>query len=166
MPAFVDQREVVAAADPEAKCEPHFLLFDPSKCPNPHGCSAISRRTSSWLEEQGQRPAMQRAGTLRYMGPPRPVPLLNRPRGDKCSKQGKPSQANRGPKNLGRSRGHGLLHRVRDAHSTIMENDMEAASFRIQNWEAGVNLNSVALLLCSRIVSAGMVVPRGHTPKI
>jgi transposase-like protein len=29
--------------------------------------------------------------------------LLNRPRGDKCSKQGKPSQANRGPKNLGRS---------------------------------------------------------------
>jgi hypothetical protein len=48
---------------------------------------------------------MQRAGTLRYMGPPRPVPLLNRPRGDKCSKQGKPSQANRGPKNLGRSDG-------------------------------------------------------------
>jgi hypothetical protein len=46
---------------------------------------------------------MQRAGTLRYMGPPRPGPLLNRPRGDKCSKQGKPSQANRGPKNLGRS---------------------------------------------------------------
>jgi hypothetical protein len=52
---------------------------------------------------------MQRAGTLRYMGPPRPVPLLNRPRGDKCSKQGKPSQANRGPKNLGRS---GLLKQV------------------------------------------------------
>ena len=46
---------------------------------------------------------MQRAGTLRYMGPPRPGPLLNRPRGDKCSEQGKPSQANRGPKNLGRS---------------------------------------------------------------
>jgi hypothetical protein len=35
--------------------------------------------------------------------------LLNRPRGDKCSKQGKPSQANRGPKNLGRS---GLLKQV------------------------------------------------------
>ena len=65
--------------------------------------SAISRRTSSWLEEQGQRPAMQRAGTLRYMGPPRPGPLLNRPRGDKCSERGRPSQANRGPKNLGRS---------------------------------------------------------------
>jgi hypothetical protein len=46
---------------------------------------------------------MQRAGTLRYMGPPRPGPLLNRPRGDKCSEQGRPSQANRGPKNLGRS---------------------------------------------------------------
>src|SRR4029077_16598353 len=60
--------------------------------------SAISRRPSSWLEDQGQRPAMQRAGTLRYMGPPRPGPLLNRPRGDKCSEQGRPSQANRGPK--------------------------------------------------------------------
>ena len=48
---------------------------------------------------------MQRAGTLRYMGPPRPGPLLNRPRGDKCSEQGRPSQANRGPKNLGRSVG-------------------------------------------------------------
>jgi hypothetical protein len=46
---------------------------------------------------------MQRAGTLRYMGPPRPGPLLNRPRGDKCSEQGRPSQANRGPKNLGSS---------------------------------------------------------------
>ena len=46
---------------------------------------------------------MQRAGTLRYMGPPRPGPLLNRPRGDKCSEQGRPSQANRGPKDLGRS---------------------------------------------------------------
>jgi hypothetical protein len=29
--------------------------------------------------------------------------LLNRPRGDKCSEQGRPSQANRGPKDLGRS---------------------------------------------------------------
>src|SRR5271169_2561814 len=41
---------------------------------------------------------MQRAGTLRYMGPPRPGPFLNRPRGDKCSEQGRPSQANRGPR--------------------------------------------------------------------
>ena len=46
---------------------------------------------------------MQRAGTLRYIGPPRPGPLLNRPLGDKCSNPGKPSQANRGPKNRGRS---------------------------------------------------------------
>jgi hypothetical protein len=31
---------------------------------------------------------MQWAGALRYVGPPRPGPLLNRPLGDKCSKQG------------------------------------------------------------------------------
>jgi len=61
--------------------------------------STISRRTSSWREEQGQRPVRQRAGTLRYTGPPRPGPLLNRPVEDKCSQRGKPSQANRGPKN-------------------------------------------------------------------
>jgi hypothetical protein len=33
----------------------------------------------------------------------RPGPLRNRPLGDKCSQRGKPSQANRGPKNRGRS---------------------------------------------------------------
>jgi hypothetical protein len=48
---------------------------------------------------------MQRAGTLRYVGPPRPGPLLNRPFGDRCSKPGKPSQANSGPKKQGRSPG-------------------------------------------------------------
>ena len=69
----------------------------------PHSSLGYLTRTSSWLKEQLQRPVMQRAGTLRYTGPPRPGPLLNRPRGDKCSEQGKPSQANRGPKNLGRS---------------------------------------------------------------
>src|SRR5215467_274146 len=37
------------------------------------------------------------------MGPPRPGPLLNRPLGDNYSQRGKPSQANRGPKNQGRS---------------------------------------------------------------
>jgi hypothetical protein len=47
-------------------------------------------------------------------GPPRPGPLLNRPRGDKCSKQGKPSQANRGPKNLGRSK-----HRAEATEITV-----------------------------------------------
>jgi hypothetical protein len=65
--------------------------------------STISRPTSSWREELGQRPVRQRAGTLRYMGPPRPGPLRNRPVGDKCSQRGKPSQANRGPKKRGRS---------------------------------------------------------------
>jgi len=45
----------------------------------------ISRRTNSWLKQQDQRPAMQRAGALRQMGPPRPGPLLNRPLGDNCS---------------------------------------------------------------------------------
>src|SRR5437764_8454858 len=59
--------------------------------------SVTSRPTSSWREEQGQRPIGQRAGTLRYMGPPRPGPLRNRPLGDKCSQRGKPSQANRAP---------------------------------------------------------------------
>src|SRR5262245_28723239 len=65
--------------------------------------STISRRMSSRREQQDQRPVRQRAGTLRYMGPPRPGPLINRPRGDKGSQPGKPSQANRGPKNQGRS---------------------------------------------------------------
>ena len=41
--------------------------------------STISRRMSSRREEQDQRPVRQRAGTLRYLGPPRPAPLLNRP---------------------------------------------------------------------------------------
>jgi hypothetical protein len=36
------------------------------------------------------------------MGPPRPGPLLNRPREDKCSQQPKPPQVNRGAKNRGR----------------------------------------------------------------
>ena len=40
------------------------------------------------LKEQDQRPVMQRAGTLRYVGPPRPGPLHNRPLGDKCSNHG------------------------------------------------------------------------------
>jgi hypothetical protein len=82
-----DHRNVAAALQRSAPAfEPRF----------------ISRPTSSWREEQDQRPVRQRAGTLRYMGPPRPGPLRNRPFGDKCSQQGEPSQANRGPKNLSR----------------------------------------------------------------
>ena len=48
--------------------------------------SAISRRTSSWHRGANQRPVRRRAGPLRYMGPPRPGPLHNRPAGDKRSK--------------------------------------------------------------------------------
>src|SRR3981189_2935015 len=75
--------------------------------------STISRRTSLWREQQDQRP--HEATTLRYMGPPRPGPLLNRPVGDKCSQRGKPSQANRGPKNLGRSKVRRFAKRAKDA---------------------------------------------------
>ena len=64
--------------------------------------STISRRTSSWRKIS----APSGNGTLRYMEPPRPGPLRNRPVGDKCSQRGKPSQANRGPKNPGRPRPH------------------------------------------------------------
>ena len=70
----------------------------------PHSSLDYRRRMCSRPEQQDQRPVRQRAETLRYMGPPRPGPLLNRPRGDKGSQPGKPSQANRGPKNQGRSR--------------------------------------------------------------
>ena len=46
-----------------------------------------------------QRPYRQRAGTLPYMGPSRPGPLLNRPaRGIRNHQQGMPSQAKTGPK--------------------------------------------------------------------
>ena len=47
----------------------------------------ISRRMSSWLEQQGQRSVMQLAGTLRCVGPPRPGPLLE------SSRQGQVQQA-------------------------------------------------------------------------
>ena len=48
---------------------------------------------------------MQRAGTLRYVGPPRPGPLHHRPAWGNTSKQAPVSQVNRGPKKQGRS-GH------------------------------------------------------------
>src|SRR5438067_9281499 len=64
--------------------------------------SIISPRTSSWLKQQDQRPAMQRVGALRQMGPPRPGPLLNRPLGDNCSERGTPSHTDDGPKNQGK----------------------------------------------------------------
>ena len=45
---------------------------------------------------------MQRTGTLRYVGPPRPAPLHHRPAWGNSSKE-PGSQANRGPKKQGRS---------------------------------------------------------------
>ena len=50
-------------------------------------------------------PRKQRAGTLRYMGLRAPARCTTRPARGKCSKQWAPSQANRGPKKLGRSGG-------------------------------------------------------------
>ena len=75
----------------------------------PH--SSLGYLTPNAFVTQGARPApvMQRAGTLRYVGPPRPGPLLNHPLGDKCSKPGEPSQANRAPKNRRRSIGRDAL---------------------------------------------------------
>src|SRR5271163_645541 len=65
--------------------------------------SATLRQTSSWLTKQTQRLARQRAGSLRYWGLRAPARCTNRPARGKCSNQGRPSQANRGPKKLGRS---------------------------------------------------------------
>ena len=51
-----------------------------------------------------QRRGRQRAGSLRYVGPPRSDPLHHRPaRGKRRMRRGRTSQANRGPKKLGRS---------------------------------------------------------------
>ena len=49
--------------------------------------SSFGHLTPNEFVARGARPAphRQRAGTLRYMGPPRPGPLLNPPFGDKCS---------------------------------------------------------------------------------
>src|SRR6266581_931963 len=63
--------------------------------------SATSRRTSSWLNEQTQRPVMQRAGSLRYRGLRAPARCVIPPARGTWSKQGTPSQANRGPKKTG-----------------------------------------------------------------
>lgn len=54
----------------------------------PHSSLGISRRPPSrgW-KRHTQRPAMQRAGTLRYVGPPRPGPLHHSPaRGNRGSR--------------------------------------------------------------------------------
>lgn len=60
------------------------------------------RSTPRWRR---QRPVMQRAGTLRYVGPPRPGVLHHRPAWDNSSKQEPVFQVNRNPKKQGRSAG-------------------------------------------------------------
>jgi hypothetical protein len=67
--------------------------------------SAISRRTSSGLDCQKQRPVMQRARTLRCAGLRALARCTTRSARSTCMKHGTPSQANRGPKNPGRSAG-------------------------------------------------------------
>src|SRR4051812_38056621 len=47
---------------------------------------------------EGSEIALQRAGSLRYMGLRAPARCMNRLARGICSKQGRPSQANRGPK--------------------------------------------------------------------
>jgi len=83
----------------------------------PH--SSLNYLTPNEFVARGARPAPRQAtgGTLRYMGSSRPAPRrravrcgtaprpVARPsRRDTCSRRRKPSQANRGPKNQGRSR--------------------------------------------------------------
>ena len=88
-----------------------FRLAGPVGVPSPRSttpsarirASAIARRTSSRLGKQTQRPVMQRAGPLRYGGLRAPARCTTRPARGKCSKQGTPSQASRGPKKQGRS---------------------------------------------------------------
>jgi putative transposase len=69
----------------------------------PH--SSLGYLTPNEFVVQAARPAPRQATgrDAAVHGAPRPGPLLNRPFRDKCSQRGKPSQANRGPKNLGRS---------------------------------------------------------------
>ena len=50
--------------------------------------SAISRRTSSWLEEQGQRPAMQRAGRYGIWGLRAPARCSTVPAGTNAASKG------------------------------------------------------------------------------
>jgi hypothetical protein len=74
------------------------------------------------------------------MGPPRPGPLRNRPFGDKCSQQGEPSQANRGPKNLSRSRGIGTIPTLDD-----VERFRTANQQRVQGFLKEQNIREVGL---------------------
>jgi hypothetical protein len=52
----------------------------------PHSSLGYLMPNQFLVQRQDQRPIRPRAGALRYMGPPRPGPLLNR---DKCSQREK-----------------------------------------------------------------------------
>ena len=54
----------------------------------PHSSLGYLTPNAFVMKEQDQRPVMQRAGTLRYVGPPRPGPLLNRPLGTNAAIRG------------------------------------------------------------------------------
>ena len=84
------------------------VVIESLAAPLQRGASTFEPRLSHAERVRGsatqtQRPVMQRARTLRYVGPPRPGPLHNRPARGTGSKRGTPSQANRGPKKQGRS---------------------------------------------------------------
>ena len=65
---------------------------------------AIKRESPGPIfERQERRSAKQRAGTLRYVGPPRPGPLRHRPSLGTRRQRAPISQVKNGPKNLGRS---------------------------------------------------------------
>jgi putative transposase len=79
----------------------------------PH--SSLGYLTPNEFVARGAKPAPRHATgrDAAVCAAPRPGPLLNCPLGDKCSKQGKPSQANRGPKKRGRS--------VRRQHAAVVD---------------------------------------------
>jgi hypothetical protein len=60
--------------------------------------SAISRRTSSWLDKKTRRLVRQRARALRYVGLRALARCTTCSARSTCRKQGTPSQASRGPK--------------------------------------------------------------------
>ena len=79
----------------------------------PHSSLVTRRRRRLLPAWRVQHLAKQRAGTLRYMGPPRPGPLRQRPSFG-IRKWRPASQVKNGPKNLGRSSGpipavHGVV---------------------------------------------------------
>ena len=76
--------------------------------------SVIGRRRRSPPNWRDQRPVMQRAGTLRYLGPPRPGPLRQRLVWSNSSEESI-SQVKTGPKKPGRSLG-GDLSAIEVAH--------------------------------------------------